>query len=144
MCLMIRDKSKFEPQVAKENIVCYKLMRKGLKSFLLFGQRSYFSPIYTKKWKLNELHTSRLFSSMEDDLSWGIEPETVIITDGLHSCQTLEGARNFLSVTTSPSKYTICRGIIPEGALYYEAGALGGPEFTSNKLILTDAGLENG
>lgn len=150
MCLVIRDKNNHESKIAKEDIVCYKFMRKGLRTFLLFGSRSYISPMYPKNWKLNALQTSRLSSSRVEDMLWGDDDSDIVyIEDGLHSFKEIEDVEDYISnmKVNQRNKYTICRAIIPEGSEYYEGELrIDGKncvQYASNQLILTDAGVDN-
>ncbi len=148
MCLIIKDKNNFKPKIAEEDIVCYKFMQKGSKSFLFFGDRSYLSPVYPEKWKLNELHTSRLYCSYEDDLSWGVVSYNVVVSHGLHTFKDFNGVVNYMKfmLPEMRSKYTICKAIIPKGSLYYEGvsqeSVIPYIQYASNQLILTSAGVD--
>lgn len=112
------------PKVAEEDIICYKVLTKDLKS-----------PCYGLQYELGNLITSELKNDFCDDGYNSIE-------EGLHTLKDLDNAKTTSVFTCwrvqnawinmhGVNAPIIVKCIIPKGSLYYE----GDKEFVSNQLI---------
>ena len=111
MCLLTEQKI---PQIATEDITCYKVIRKNMHSlhYCCF------------EWKFGETYETEM---KRLDLTGGVQ-------NGFHSYSLLEDTIREYVATTTPCIIVECT--IPTGAEYYYGIEMRGAGYASNKLVM--------
>lgn len=117
MCLRTEQR---KPQIATENIICYKVIRKDMSS--LFHEEF--------KWEFGKLYETEMETSFSPFL------QNALIEKGFHSYSTLEGTREAYFASLKPCIVVKCT--IPEGTPYYTGTHSKRNGYTSEKIIVNE------
>ena len=141
MCLYTLHK---EPKIADKDITCYKVLeiwnpewdiesgrkRKSKKTVL----RSYYHPDF--KWNVDKRYRSKL--EIEPNILNSYDIFRYLVTEGFHSYQTLDSAKEFCK-STAMEPCVIVRCIIPKGAKYCEGMHSDKQDgYSSNQIIMKE------